>query len=160
MTARLDYPKAAPEIFRAMLGVEKALHTILDAKLLHMVKLRASQINGCAFCIDMHWKDARAAGESEQRLYGLDAWRKSPYYTDKERAVLAWTEALTRISEAHGRGGEAATNEEFAAVRAHFDDAGLAALSWAIAAINAWNRIGIGFRSVAGQYQPPRQAAH
>lgn len=143
-----------------MLGVEKALHTMLDAKLLHMVKLRASQINGCAYCIDMHWQDARAAGESEQRLYGLDAWRESPYYTEKERAILAWTESLTRIGDAHGRGAEAATDAEFEAVRAHLTDGELAALSWAIAAINAWNRIAIGFRAVAGQYQPPRQTAH
>lgn len=155
MTARLDYPKAAPEVYRAMLGVEKALHSAFEPKFLHMIKLRASQINGCAFCIDMHWKDARAAGESEQRLYGLGAWRESPYYTDRERAALAWTEALTLIADAHSRGGDAASDADFALVRAQFSDAELANLSWAIAAINAWNRIAIGFRAVAGEYRAP-----
>lgn len=150
MTQRMDYIKASPETFRAMLGVENLLRGSLDAPLLHMVKLRASQINGCAYCIDMHWKDARAAGQSEQKLYALNAWRESPFYTDRERAALAWTESLTLVAQTH------APDAEFVAVREHFNDRELADLSWTIAAINAWNRIGIGFRSTPGAYQPPK----
>ena len=155
---RLDYIKASPEAFRAMLGLEKYLHGALPAPFLHMLKLRASQVNGCAYCIDMHWKDARAAGESEQRLYGLSAWRESPYYSDKERAALAWTESLTLVATAHATGAEPAPDADFDAVRKHFTDRELADLTWAIAAINAWNRIAIGFRSTAGDYQPPRHS--
>lgn len=110
--------------------------------------MRASQINGCAFCIDMHWKDAVAAGEREERLYLLDAWRETDMYTDRERAALAWTEALTLISQDH------APDDVFEQVRAQFDDKELADLSYAIAAINSWNRLAIGFRMVAGRYQP------
>ncbi|MFO0784540.1 MAG: carboxymuconolactone decarboxylase family protein [Phycisphaerales bacterium] len=150
MNARLDYAKASPGGFQAMMAVEKHVRGAVDSAILHLVKLRASQINGCAFCIDMHWKDARAAGESEQRLYALDAWRESPFYSDRERAALAWTEALTLVSQTH------APDAEFDAARAHFADRELADLTWAIAAINAWNRIGIAFRSVPGAYQPPK----
>jgi AhpD family alkylhydroperoxidase len=146
---RMNYVGASPEVLKAMLAVETAIKAGLEAKLLHMVKLRASQINGCAYCIDMHWKDARAAGETEQRLYGLDAWRESPYYSERERAALGWTEALTRVAETH------APNEAFEAARAQFNDKELADLSWAIAAINAWNRIAIGFRAEPGRYRPP-----
>ena len=116
-----------------------------------MVKLRASQMNGCAYCIDMHWKDARAAGESEQRLYGLDAWREAAYYTDRERAALEWTEALTNITDGH------VPDAAYDAARGHFSDKELADLTWAIAGINAWNRVAIAFRSEAGLYTP---AAH
>lgn len=140
MTARLDYPKASPEGFRAMLALESHCKATVDKTLLHLVKLRASQLNGCAFCIDMHWHEARAAGEPEHRLYGLAAWRESPGYTDRERAVLGWTESLTLVSTSH------APDAEFDAVRAHLSDKELADLSWAIVAINAWNRIAIGFR--------------
>jgi AhpD family alkylhydroperoxidase len=150
MHQRLDHTKASPEGFRAMLGVEKHVQAAVDPTLLHLIKLRASQINGCAYCIDMHWKDARAAGESEQRLYALDAWRECPFYTDRERAVLGWTEALTLIGDGHAPDGA------YEAVRAHFDEKQLVDLSWAIAAINAWNRIAIAFRSAPGVYQPPR----
>jgi AhpD family alkylhydroperoxidase len=115
------------------------------------VKLRASQMNGCAYCIDMHWKDARAAGESEQRLYGLDAWEESPYYSDRERAALAWTEALTFISDHH------VPDAVYEAVRPHFSEKELSDLTWAIAAINAWNRVAIALRSTPGTYKP---AAH
>ena len=102
MKARLDYWKIAPEGFKAMSSLEAYLRASgLDPRLVHMVKLRASQINGCAYCIDMHWKDARAAGESEQRLYGLDAWREAPYYSDRERAALEWTEAVTNVTSGH-----------------------------------------------------------
>ena len=152
MHARLDYVHAAPLAFKAMLGVETYLRASgLDPVVFNLVKIRASQINGCAYCIDMHWKDARAAGESEQRLYGLDAWRESPYYTDRERAALEWTEALTLVASTHAPDGA------FDAVRSHFDDKQLADLTWAIAAINAWNRIAIGFRAEAGVYQPPKR---
>jgi AhpD family alkylhydroperoxidase len=150
MKARLEYWKVAPGGFKAMMGLESYLHESgLEAPLLHMVKLRASQINGCAYCIDMHWKDARAAGESEQRLYGLDAWGEAGYYTDRERAALAWTEALTRVTEGH------VPDAVFEATRTHFTDKELADLTWAVAAINAWNRVAISFRSEAGSYRPP-----
>lgn len=151
MQQRLAYFKISPDAFRAMSGLEQYLKSSgLDHKLLHMVKLRASQINGCAYCIDMHWKDARAAGETEQRLYGLDAWRESPYYTDRERAALEWTESLTLIAETR------APDEVYERVKTHFSEKELVDLTWTIAAINAWNRIAIGFRSEPGLYQPPR----
>ncbi len=149
MTQRMDYVKASPQAFKAMLGVEQHIHATVESPLIHLVKLRASQINGCAYCIDMHWKDARAAGESEQRLYALNAWRESPFYTEKERAALEWTESLTLVATTH------AGDEAFEKVRAQFDDTQLANLTWAIAAINAWNRVGIGFRSTPGNYRPP-----
>src|SRR5215831_12472374 len=102
MESRIDGLKVAPGVLEAMMGIEKYLHKSgLDRNLLNLVYLRASQINGCAYCLDMHWKDLRAAGETEQRLYGLDAWNESPYYTDRERAALAWTEAITNIHEGH-----------------------------------------------------------
>jgi AhpD family alkylhydroperoxidase len=142
MSQRLDYAKAAPDGFKAMYGVEQYVQKSVDKGLIHLVKVRASQINGCAFCIDMHWKEARKSGEPEHRLYGLDAWRESPWYNDRERAALAWTEALTLVSQTH------APDEVFEQVRGQFNDKELADLSWAIAAINAWNRIAIGFRSV------------
>src|SRR3954469_1974517 len=135
--------------YQAMAALEKYLSTsALDHKMIDLVKLRASQINGCAYCIDMHWKAARAAGETEQRLYGLDAWRESPYYTDRARAALAWGEGLTRL-DAH------VPDAAYDAVRAHFSEKELVDLSWAVAAINAWNRIAIAFRSEAGSYTPP-----
>ena len=113
-----------------------------------MVKLRASQINGCAYCIDMHWKDARAVGESEQRLYGLAAWEESPYYTDRERAALAWTEALTNLADGH------VSDAAYDAVRAQFAEKEVADLTWAVAAINAWNRVAIASRAEPGKYTP------
>ena len=151
MKPRMEYWKAAPGGYKAMMAVEAYLRESgLEKTLLHMVKLRASQINGCAYCIDMHWKDARAAGESEQRLYGLDAWREAGYYTDRERAALEWTEALTNIADGHAPDGV------YEIVRTHFADKELADLTWVIAAINAWNRIAIGFRSEAGSYRVAR----
>lgn len=151
MNQRLDYVKASPEGFKAMLGVEKHVMSSVDPTLMHLLKLRSSQVNGCAFCIDMHWKDARAAGQSEIRLYGLDAWRESPYYTERERAVLAWTEALTLVAETH------APDAEYAAMREHFSEKEITDLTWAIAAINAWNRIAIAFRATPGEYQPTKR---
>lgn len=140
MGQRLDYMKASPEGFKAMLGVEAHVKGSLDKMLLHLVKVRASQINGCAFCIDMHWREAKADGETDARLYMLGAWHEATVYTEKERAALGWVDALTLVSQTH------APDEAFAAVRTQFTDKELADLSWAIAAINSWNRIAIGFR--------------
>src|SRR5213079_1836598 len=142
MQPRID-PKIAPGAYQAMGGLETYLHQSgLELSLLLLVKLRASQINGCAYCIDMHWKDLRAAGESEQRLYGLDAWRESPYYTERERAALAWAEAVTNIQQGHAPG------EVFEKTRQHFSEKELADLTLAIATINAWNRLVISVRAV------------
>src|SRR6476469_10673382 len=117
MEARIDYLKVSRGIYEAMLGLEKYLHQCgLEEKLLDLIKLRVSQINGCAYCIDMHWKDLRALGETEQRLYGLDAWRESPFYSEREQAALAWTEAVTLV--ATSRISDAA----YDAVRPHFND--------------------------------------
>lgn len=118
-----------------------------------LVKTRASQINGCAYCIDMHTKDARAAGETEQRLYALDAWRETPFYTDRERAALEWTEAVTLIAEDH------APDDLFQRVRQHFSEEELVNLTLAIVAINGWNRLAIAFRAVPGSYEPQKLAA-
>jgi AhpD family alkylhydroperoxidase len=137
-----------------MLALEAYLHaTNLGAPLLQLVKLRASQINGCAYCIDMHSKDARAAGETEQRLYSLDAWHETPFYNDRERAALAWTEAVTNVKEGH------VPDEVFAAVREQFSETDLVDLTLAVATINSWNRLSISLRAVPGTYQPrPRVA--
>ena len=136
-----------------MYGLESYIHSCgLEHPLIHLVKLRASQINGCAYCIDMHWKDLRALGEGEQRLYGLDAWRESPYYTARERAALEWTEAVTCITEGH------ASDAAYDAVRAHFSEKEISDLTIVITTINAWNRLAISMRSVPGNYQA--RAAH
>src|SRR6476661_7406645 len=132
----MEYWKVAPGGYEAMSSLEAYLRESgLERPLLHMVKLRASQINGCAYCIDMHWKDARAAGEGEQRLYGLDAWREAPYYTERERAALAWTEAVTKIADGH------VPDAVYDEVRPCFSERELADLTLAAAAINAWNRL-------------------
>src|SRR5882724_4474979 len=142
MEPRIDYMKAARGGYESMLGLERYLRQSgMDLVLLDLVKLRASQLNGCAYCIDMHWKDLRAQGESEQRLYGLDAWQESPYYNERERAALAWTEAVTNIHEGH------VADEVYDKVRPHFNDKELADLTLAVAAINAWNRLAIAGRS-------------
>jgi AhpD family alkylhydroperoxidase len=149
MQSRIDGANVAPGGYKAMLGLEAYLHqSSLEIPLLNLIKLRASQINGCAYCIDMHWKDLRAIGESEQRLYGLDAWREAPYYTDRERAALAWTEAVTRITEGH------VSDQVYEEVRQHFGEKEMADLTLAVAAINAWNRLAIASRTVPGIYQP------
>ncbi|HEY7111618.1 MAG TPA: carboxymuconolactone decarboxylase family protein [Thermoanaerobaculia bacterium] len=140
----------------AMLTLEKSVaQGGLETVLLDLVRLRASQMNGCAYCIDMHWKDLRNAGQSEQRLYGLDAWRESPYYSDRERAALAWTEAVTRLDRGH------VPDEVFDEVHEQFNEAELASLTLCLVAINGWNRLNIAFRTPAGSYQPaqPRAAA-
>ncbi len=149
MAARIDALKVAPGAYRAMLGLEKYLHDCgLETQLLGLVKMRASQINGCAFCLDMHSKDARAAGETEQRLYLLNAWREAPFYSDRERAALAWTEALTLIAD------NQVPDAVFHAAREHFSEEELVNLSLAIVAINGWNRLAISFRSEVGWYRP------
>jgi AhpD family alkylhydroperoxidase len=151
MQPRIDYVKSARGVYEAMLGLEKYLHQCgLEEPLIDLIKLRASQINGCAYCIDMHWKDLRALGEQEQRLYGLDAWEESPYYTDRERAALAWTEAVTNIRDGH------VPDHVYEEVRKHFTEKELADLSLAVAAINAWNRLAIAARAVPGLYQPAK----
>jgi AhpD family alkylhydroperoxidase len=151
MEPRIDFLKVGQGAINALLGVEKYVHSSgLEPTLLDLIKLRASQINGCAYCIDMHWKDLRAAGESEQRLYGLDAWEESPYYSERERAALAWTEAVTNIHEGH------VPDSVFEYVRKSFTDKELADLTLAITAINSWNRLNIAARTVPGTYQPAK----
>ena len=146
---RIAYYKLAPEGIRPLHALERYLANCgLEKSLLELVKLRASQINGCAYCLDMHSKDALAAGETPQRLMALNGWQETPFYTDRERAALAWCETVTRISETH------APDEAFQAIREHFDEAELVNLTLAITAINTWNRIAISFRPVPGSYQP------
>jgi len=149
MPQRLDYAKTSPGASRALYGVETYLQSCgLDAKLLDLVRLRASQINGCAFCIDMHWKDLRAEGESEQRLYSLDAWREAPGYSEREQAALAWAEAVTLVAASR------VPDEVYEQARRQFTDKELVDLTLAITAINSWNRMSISFRKDAGEYQP------
>jgi AhpD family alkylhydroperoxidase len=147
---RLDWTKAAPGVAQALFHMQGVVNESgLEHPLLEFVKLRASQINGCAFCIDMHTKDARAAGETEQRLYLLDAWREAAHlYTERERAALAWTEALTVIHE------DRVPDAVFEIARKVFSDAELTRLSLAVVAINGWNRLNIAFRTPAGDYRP------
>ncbi len=152
MEPRFDYAKVAPGVYQAMIGLERYLHQCgLEESLLHLVKLRSSQINGCAYCLDMHWKDLRAIGESEQRLYSLDAWEESPFYSDRERAALVWTEAVTRVADTH------VPESVYKEARQHFSEAELANLTLAIATINGWNRLSIAARTVPGTYQPAKR---
>lgn len=149
MEQRLNYQKIGSGAFKAMLGMENYVRQSgLEHSLLELVKTRASQINGCAFCIDMHTKDARAAGETEQRLYGLSAWHETPFYTERERAALELTEAVTLITN----GG--VSDELYQRVREHFTEEETVNLTAAIIAINGWNRLALTFRTVAGTYQP------
>jgi AhpD family alkylhydroperoxidase len=150
MQSRLDARKVSPGAYQAMLGLEGFVRksSKLEPSLLELVKMRASQINGCAFCIDMHSKDARAAGETEQRLYALNAWRETPFFTERERAALAWTEAVTLVAS----GLPDSVYEE---ARQRFSEEELVNLTMAVVAINGWNRLSIAFRAVPGDYQPP-----
>ncbi|MFV3128273.1 carboxymuconolactone decarboxylase family protein [Niveispirillum sp. KHB5.9] len=142
MTARLNFYAAAPETIQAMLDLSAKVENCgLEHSLMELVKTRASQINRCAYCIHMHTKDARAHGETEERLYLLDAWRESSLYTDRERAALAWTEALTNVAQT------GAPDEDYAALQAQFTPEEQVKLTLAITTINAWNRFAIGFRS-------------
>ena len=150
MKARLNPNKAAPEAMKALGALESYVQgSGLEPSLIELVKTRASQINGCAYCLHMHTRDARVKGESEERLYLLDAWRESPLYTERERAALAWTEAVTLVSETH------VPEDVYEEVRRHFAEDELVKLTLLVATINAWNRIAIGFRSVH-----PVKAAH
>ena len=149
MKARLNYSKTSPDAIMGLLEIEKYVaNSGLERTLYELVKTRASQINGCAYCIDMHTKDARKAGETEQRLYGLSAWRETSYYTKHERAALAWTEALTLISE------NKIPDSLYEATREHFSETELITLTMAIVAINGWNRLAISFRTIPGSYNP------
>ena len=155
MKARMDFRKASPEGAKAMGQLHAFLHHCgLERSLLELVKLRASQINGCAHCIDMHVKELRADGESEQRLYLLDAWEESPFYSERERAALAWTEALTLVTQGH------VPDAVYEQARAQFNETELANLTLAVVAINGANRLNIAFRTVPGGHRvAPRQAA-
>lgn len=149
MSQRVDYMKVAPAATKAMLGLQAAVdHSGLEQSLIELLKLRASQLNGCAYCIDMHSKDAMAMGETAQRLFLLDAWRESPFYTARERAALAWCETLTLVAE---RG---APDEVYNEVRQEFTEEEIANLTLAIVAINGWNRFSIGFHVEPGTYDP------
>lgn len=144
---RLDYRTALPEATRAMSGLEKVVESsTLEPKLCELVRLRASQINGCAYCLDIHTKDARAIGEDEQRLHLVAVWREAPFFTPRERAALAWTEALTLLFET------GASDDVYEAMARSFDPAEQVALSVAIVAINGWNRLAVGFRQSVGSY--------
>ena len=146
---RLDYAKVAPGGNAAMLGLEKYVRgSGLAPALLELVKIRASQINGCAYCLDMHTKDARQRGETEQRLYAVAAWHEAPFFSERERAALAWTEAVTRVGES--RVPDAAYQD----ARRHFGEKELVDLTLAIVVINGWNRLAIAFRTVPGSYRP------
>jgi AhpD family alkylhydroperoxidase len=154
MKARIDYQKVAHEPLHSLLAIERYLSSSgIDPKLLHLIRMRASQINGCAYCLDMHSKDARAAGETEQRLYELNAWRETPFYSERERAALEWTESLTLISQTH------APDDVFERLSAHFSEKEIVDLTYAIVGINNWNRIAIAFRAVPGEYQPAKKTA-
>ena len=149
MDQGINYSKVASEGVRALGGLETYLRSSgLEPGLLNLIKTRASQLNGCAYCLDMHTKDARAGGETEQRLYALPAWRATPFYTDREQAALAWTEALTLVA-----GGEV-PDEVYARVREQFSEEEIVNLTLAVAAINSWNRLCISLRIPAGTYQP------
>lgn len=154
MKPRINYSNVSPGAFKAMLGLETFVRSSgIDPTLLELIKVRASQINGCAYCIDMHTIDARARGESEQRLYALNAWRETPFFTDRERAALAFTEAVTLVSENH------VPDYVYEEVRRHFTETEIVNLALAIVTINGWNRLAITFRSVPGEYKPAAQAA-
>jgi AhpD family alkylhydroperoxidase len=149
MTTRIDYGTAAPGVYQAMDALDTYLPSCaIEQRLLFLVQLRVSQINGCAYCLDMHWKDLRALGETEQRLYSLDAWRECPCYSDRERAALAWAESVTRVADGH------VSDEVYREVREAFTEKELADLTLAVAAINAWNRLSIAARLRPGTYQP------
>jgi AhpD family alkylhydroperoxidase len=148
MNPRIDQTKVSPGAMKAMLGLEGYLHRCgLEKGLLNLVRMRVSQINGCAYCIDMHAKDLRAGGEPEHRIYELDAWRETPFYNEREQAALAWAEAVTLVTEGH------VPEEIYAQARGQFSEKELADLTLAVVAINGWNRLNIAFRTVPGSYK-------
>lgn len=152
MKARIEYAHVAPDAIEAMRALQKYVHNCgIESKLLELIKIRASQINGCAYCLDMHTKEARAQEETEQRIYALDAWRETPFFTDKERAALAWTEAVTQVSVSR------VPDEVYEMARQYFDEKELVNITIAAVAINGWNRLAISFRSVPGNYKPAKQ---
>jgi len=154
MKPRINYAKAAPGVYEAMDALDQYLARCgLERALLYLVQLRASQINGCAYCLDMHWKDLRALGATERRLYSLDAWRETPYYSERERAALAWAEAVTLVAEGQ------VPQRDYEDVRPYFSEKELSDLTLAIASINAWNRLSIAARLTPGTYQPAGAAA-
>ena len=154
MEPRIAYNKYSPNALHAMYALEKHLKSsTIEEKLLHLIKLRASQINGCAYCIDMHSVDARALGDTEQRLYALNAWRETPFFTPRERAALEWTESLTLVSQTH------VPDDVYEAARKEFTENELVDLTYAVATINAWNRLAISMRAVPGQYHPAERQA-
>ena len=150
---RMNYQAAAPDVMTAMIGLETYLarqsrrEDGVDKPLMELIKIRVSQINQCAYCLDMHTKDARALGETEQRIYALSAWRETPFFSDRERAALAWAEANTLLPQG-------VSQQLFEEVREYFSESQLANLTLAIATINAWNRLGVSFAPVPGSYQP------
>lgn len=149
MEQRINYQKTAQKALKGMYEIEKYIaNSELETPLVELVKLRASQINGCAYCIDKHTKEAREAGETEQRLYTLNVWRETSFFSDRERAALRWTEALTRISETD------ISDELYESVRKYFAESDLIALTMVIIAINGWNRLTISFRNIPGSYKP------
>lgn len=149
MKSRISYETVAPGAIQALGHVEYYVrHSGLETSLLELVRLRASEINGCAYCVDMHTKDARAEGESEQRLYAVSVWSDTPFFTERERAALAWTEAVTRIRETR------VPDDVYQSARQHFNEKELVDLTMAIIAINGWNRLSVSFRKEAGTYQP------
>jgi AhpD family alkylhydroperoxidase len=154
METRLEYRKFSPEALQGMLALEKYLAGCgMDHKFMHLLKLRASQINGCAFCIDMHSLDARAAGETEQRLYALNAWRETPFFTDRERAGLAWIEAVTLVAQTH------VPDEVYEEALAHFSEKEIVDLTYLAMTINAWNRLAVATRALPGRYRPAKTTA-
>jgi AhpD family alkylhydroperoxidase len=154
MEPRLDYQKAFPEGYQGLLHLEAIIRRSgLEPSLYELIKIRASQLNGCAFCLDMHTKDARAKGETEQRIYALPAWREAPFYSERERAALAWTEAITNIQQGH------ASEDVYTEARTQFSEEELVKLTYAIIQINSWNRIAIAFRPEVGNYQPQTATA-
>jgi AhpD family alkylhydroperoxidase len=151
MKARIEYTSASPDALKAMYGLVTYLnHSSIEKKLLHLIDLRVSQINGCAYCLDMHWKDLKVDGESDQRLYSLDAWRETPFYTDRERAALAWAESVTLVSETH------IPDDVYEEACKYFSEKELVDLTMGVVTINSWNRLSISFRVVPGTYQPPK----
>ncbi len=154
MQPRIDYRKFAQGALNPIFALEKYIaESGLEPKLVHLVKMRASQINGCAYCLDMHSIDARAAGETEQRLYTLDAWRETPFFTDRERAALAWTEAVTLIAQTH------APDDVYADLQKQFTEKEIVDLTFVVGTINLWNRLAISTRAVPGHYKPAKAAA-
>jgi AhpD family alkylhydroperoxidase len=154
MQSRIEYAKTAPAAMTAMMGLETYVRQSgLEGSLIELVKLRASQINGCAYCVDMHTKDARAEGETEQRLYAVVAWEETPFFTERERAALAWTEAVTLVGQGH------VPDDIYDQARRSFSERELIDLTLAVIAINGWNRLAISFRTVPGTYQPARKDA-